>query len=97
MSRLEEDLEKYADDALTKKDAKAAIALLAEICGAAAIMWAAAAVISALFGPGGPATVGAGGGAYIMKRCGDVYADLPSDQRRLIRKLTRGIKSILGQ
>lgn len=97
MSRLEEDLEKYADDALTKKDAKAAIALLAEICGAAAIMWAAAAVISALFGPGGLAPVGAGGCAYIMKRCGDVYADLPSDQRRLIRKLTRGIKSILGQ
>lgn len=65
MSQLEDDLKKYTDDALSKKDALAAIALLSEICGAAAIMWAAAAIISALFGPGGPVAVGAGGGVLL--------------------------------
>ena len=65
MSQLEDDLKKYTDDALSKKDALAAIALLSEICGAAAIMWAAAAIISALFGPGGPVAVGAGGGGLL--------------------------------
>ena len=98
MSQLEDDHKKYTDDALSKKDALAAIALLSEICGAAAIMWAAAAIISALFGPGGPVAVGAGGGCYyLLKKCGDVYANLPSDQRRLNRKLVRGINGLLGK
>lgn len=95
MSKLEDDLKNYADDALNKHDAKAAIALLCEICGAGAILWAAALVISALFGPGVLAPAGAGACYYLLKRCGDVYADLPSDQRRLIRKLVRGIKGLL--
>ena len=96
MSKLEEDLNKYADDALTKKDAKAAIALIAEICGWAAVMWAAATVISVLFGPGGVVTASTGECNYMLKRCNDVYSDLPSDQRKLIRKLARGIRHALG-
>lgn len=35
-------------------------------------------------GPAESAPVCAGACAYIMKRCGEVYVDLPSDQRRLI-------------
>lgn len=96
MSQLEDDLKNYADEALTKKDAKAAIALIAEICGFGAVMWMSAAVISALFGPGGVATVSAGACYYMLKRCGDVYSDLPADQRKLIRKLARGLKGILN-
>ena len=96
MSQLEDDLNKYADDALTKKDAKAAIALIAEICGWAAVMWAAAAVISVLFGTGGVATASAGACYYMLKRCNDVYCDLPADQRKLIRKLAKAIRKVLG-
>lgn len=96
MSQLEDDLEKYADDALTKRDAKAAISLIAEICGYVGVMWAAAAVISFLFGPAGIATASTGACYYMLKRCNDVYSDLPSDQRKLIRKLARGIRRALG-
>jgi len=96
MSQLEDDLNKYADDALTKKDAKAAIALIAEICGWAGIMWAAAAVISFLFGPGGVVTASTGACYYMLKKCNDVYSDLPTDQRKLIRKLAKAIRHALG-
>lgn len=96
MSQLGDDLEKYKDDALTKKDAWAAIKLIGEICGAGAVMLVAANLIAALFGPGGVATVGTGTCYYLLKKCGDIYADLPSDQRKLIRKLARGIHGLLG-
>lgn len=96
MSQLEDDLKTYVDDALTKKDAKAAIALIVEICGFGTVMWAAATVIAVLFGPTGIAAASIGACNYMLSRCTEIYSELPADQRKLIRKLARGINGILG-
>lgn len=96
MTQLEEDLKTYADDALNKKDAKAAIALIAEICGAGAVIAIAGIVISAIFGPGGVVPAAAGACGYMLKKCTEVYANLPADQRSLVRKLARALHGIVG-
>ena len=95
MSQLERDLRNLADDALTKEDAEAAFKLLAEILGAGAVIYIAANVIGALFGPSGFIAVSHGTLVMLLKKCGDVYADLPTDQRTLVRKLARGVKGLL--
>ena len=95
MSQLERDLRNLADDALTKEDAEAAFKLLAEILGAGAVIYIAANVIGALFGPSGFIAVSHGTLVMLLKKCGDVYADLPTDQRTLIRKLARGVKGLI--
>lgn len=95
MSQLERDLRNLADDALTKKDAEAAFKLLAEILGAGAVLGIAATVISALFGPAGLVPVGATACHLMFKKCGEAYANLSTEDRTLVRKLARGLKSIL--
>lgn len=95
MSQLERDLRNLADDALTKKDAKAAFQLLAEILGAGAVLYIAANVIGALFGPSSAIAVSHGTLVMLLKKCGDVYADLPTEQRTLVRKLARGVKGLI--
>ena len=75
--------------------AKAAFKLLAEITGGVTVMYVAATVISALFGPAGLIPVGSAVCYGLIRKCGEVYANLPTDQRTLIRKLVRGVKGLI--
>ncbi|WP_288110295.1 hypothetical protein [Bacteroides acidifaciens] len=52
MSKLEDDIEKLADDVLTKADAYAAIKIVGEVVDLETVMAVAGVVVSALFGPG---------------------------------------------
>ena len=96
MSKLEDDLKNLKDDALSKKDAEAAIRLVAEVCGWAAVMGVAATVISALFGPAGLLPAGAAACHFMMKKCNDAYSSLDSGERALVRKLVRALKGVVG-
>ena len=49
MSQLEDDISKLADEAFTKKDAKAAIAIVGEVVGLGAVLYIGGVVVSALF------------------------------------------------
>lgn len=53
MSQLEDDISKLADEAFTKRDAKAALAIIGEVLGLGAVAYVGAVVVSAIFGPGG--------------------------------------------
>lgn len=95
MSKLEDDLNKWADEAFTKADALAAIKILSEVVGIGAIMAIAGVVISALFGPGGLAPGAAAACMYMFRKCADIYSDLPYDQRKIIAKFARKLHGIL--
>lgn len=95
MSQLEDDLRNLKDDALTKKDAIAAFKILAEVAGGFTVMYIAATIISALFGPAGVVPVGGAACYALLRKCGEVYANLPTDQRTLIRKLVRGVRGLI--
>lgn len=95
MSKLEDDLDKWANEAFTKADAWAAIKILCEVVGFGAVMAIAGVVISALFGPGGLAPASAGACMYMYKRCADIYSDLPTDQRKVIAKFARKLYGII--
>lgn len=95
MSRLEDDINKLADEAFTKKDFWAAIKILAEVVGFGVIMSVAGVVLSALVGPGGLIPMSAGACMYLYKRCADIYSDLPADQRRVIAKFAKRLHGIL--
>ena len=68
MSKLEDDLNKWADEAFTKADAWAAIKILCEVVGFGAVMAIAGVVIAALFGPGGLAPATAAACLYMYKK-----------------------------
>lgn len=95
MSQLEEDLKKYADGALNKKDAVAAIKLVAEITGAVGVLYVGGIVIGALFGPGGITTISTGALYGLYYKCCKAYTELPTDQRILIRKLANAIRGLM--
>lgn len=95
MSQLEEDLEKYADEAFNKKDIKAAIKLVAEITGGISVLYVSGIVIGALFGPGGVATISAGALYGLYYKCCEAYTKLPTDQRILVRKLAKAIRGLM--
>lgn len=95
MTQLERDLRNLTDNALSKKDAEAAIKLVAEITGGVAVLGIAATVISALFGPVGLVPVGATACHLMFKKCGEAYANLSTEDRTLVRKLARGVKGVL--
>lgn len=96
MSKLEDDLRTMKDEALSRKDAEAAIRLVAEVCGYVAVMAVAATVISSLFGPGALLPAGAGACHYMLKKCSDAYSELDSEERALVRKLARALHGIVG-
>lgn len=96
MSQLEDDLKKYQDDALSKKDAKAAIKLVGEVCGFVAVMYVAGTVIAALFGPAGLIPASAGACGYMFRKCGEAYSSLSADERTLVRKLARALRGIIS-
>lgn len=93
MTKLDEDLKALKDEAFTKKDIIPAAKLIAEISGAAGVFIIAANLLSYLFGPAGilVQTATINGYLYVLMKA---YADLPADQRCLIRKLTRAIRGI---
>ena len=95
MTQLDYDLEHLKDEAFSKKDVKAAIALITEICGFGAALYFAAVVVSALFGPGGLIPMSTGFCIFCIKQCGEVYGNLSVGQRALVRKIIRAINGIV--
>ncbi|MCM1220678.1 MAG: hypothetical protein NC548_39935 [Lachnospiraceae bacterium] len=96
MSQLEDDISTLADEAFTKKDAKAAIAIIGEVVGLGAVAYAGAVVISAMFGPGGVVVASAGAARALYAKLCMSYCDLPRDQRLVVAKLAKRMNGIWG-
>lgn len=94
-SLLEEDIKKLGNEAFTKKDLKAAFAILSEIFGAATVMYALAYLMAILLGPLAASGAGLLACQFILMKCMDCYADLPKDQRKVIAKLCKELKRVL--
>ncbi|MCM1220684.1 MAG: hypothetical protein NC548_39965 [Lachnospiraceae bacterium] len=95
MSQLEEDIKKLGNEAFTKGDAWAAVKIVGEVAGFVTVMGIATAVVTTIFNP----LLAVGGGAmacrFMLKKCADVYMDLPTDQRRLVAKLCKAIHGVI--
>lgn len=94
MSQLEDDISKLADEAFTKKDAKAALAIVGEVVGLGAVAYVGAIVISAIFGPGGVMVASAGAARALYAKICIAYCDLPRDQRLVVAKLAKRMQGI---
>ena len=93
MSQLEDDISKLADEAFTKRDAKAALAIIGEVLGLGAVAYVGAVVVSAIFGPGG-LVISAGAARALYAKICIAYCDLPKDQRKVVAKLAKKMQGI---
>lgn len=94
MSQLEDDISKLADEAFTKRDAKAALAIIGEVLGLGAVAYVGAVVVSAIFGPGGVVIASAGAARALYAKICIAYCDLPKDQRKVVAKLAKKMQGI---
>ena len=96
MSQLEDDIRRLSDDAFTKKDAKASIAIVGEVVGLGSVVYVGAIVISTLFGPGGTVLASAGAAKALYAKMCIAYCDLPREQRLLVAKLAKMMHGLWG-
>lgn len=94
MSQLEDDISRLADEAFTKKDAKAALAIVGEVVGLGAVAYLGAIVISVIFGPGGVVVASAGAARALYAKICIAYCDLPRDQRLVVAKLAKRMHGV---
>ena len=94
MTLLEQDLELYKDELFTGKDIRAGLALLGEIAGIVSILTVLFTITTVwLPGLGIPISTGT---AYILcRKAAEAYADLPADQRRLVRAAVNWMHNIV--
>lgn len=95
MSQLEDDISKLADEVVTKKDIKAAFAIMAEVTGGIAVFGLAATALTVWI-PG----LGIPISAALANQCSRVmakeYVNLPTDQRRIIAKCAKCLHGIIS-
>lgn len=84
MTLLEQDLDRYKDEFFTGKDIRAGLALLLEIAGMVSILTALL-TITTVWLPGLGIPISTGTAYVLCRKAGEAYADLPADQRKLIR------------
>lgn len=94
MSKLEDDIDKLADEAFTKKDALAAIKIIGEVVGLGAVAYIGGIVVSAIFGPTGVFVASAGAARALWVKLCQCYCDLPRDQRLVVAKLAKKMTGI---
>lgn len=93
-TQLERDMAKYADDTFNKGDLKAGFLLLSEITGGIAIFGVIATALTSLL-PGAGIPISSAMAAAAIKKIAEVYADLPTEDRRIIIKCANFLKRIV--
>lgn len=93
-TQLERDMAKYADDTFNKGDLKAGFLLLSEITGGIAIFGLIATALTSWL-PGAGIPISSAMAAAAIKKIAEVYADLPTEDRRIIIKCANFLKKIV--
>jgi len=95
MSKLDEDLSLYADEAFTKHDVKAGLKLISEILGiislAAVALWVVNVLLPAIGLP-----ISAGVAAQGAKQLARAYSDMDEEDRHKIRAVVKWARRGLG-
>lgn len=96
MSRLDDDIKKYAEEAWDHHDIGAGLKLLAELGGVATLGVFAYTVLTSWV-PGLNALgipIAAGTVHALLKLAADHYASLPEDERAVVRKVVRFLNGV---
>ena len=96
MSKLDEDLEKYADEAWTHQDVKAGLKLIGELAGIAGLGVFAYTILTSWI-PGLNAIgipISAAMAGRLMMQAAQKYSDLPEEERAVVRKTVRFLSLI---
>ena len=94
MSQLEEDIKKLGKEAITKGDIKAAFKIMGEVTVGLAIFGLAATALTVWI-PGLGIPISAGLAGKCLTEMGKAYANLPTDQRRVIAKCAKWLHGIV--
>lgn len=94
MSQLEDDIKKLGNEVITKGDLKAAFKIMGEITGGLAIFGLAATALTVWI-PGLGIPISGGIAAKCLSEMGKAYANLPTDQRRVIAKCAKWLHGIV--
>ncbi len=94
MSQLERDIEQLANDVIEKRDIIAAFRIMAEVTGGLAIFGLAVAALTVWI-PGMGIPISAGIAVKCLQEMGKQYANLPTDQRRIIAKCAKWLHGII--
>lgn len=93
MSQLDRDLEALKDEVITKKDIKAALDLLSEVLGAAAVGYLGFILLTSWL-PGIGIPISGGAAAYGLRKLLEGYSELPTDQRRAVALVVRKLHTL---
>lgn len=93
-TQLERDMAKYADDTFNKGDLKAGFLLLSEITGGIAIFGVIATALTSWL-PGAGIPISSAMAAAGIKKIAEAYANLPTEDRRIIIKCANFLKRIV--
>lgn len=93
-SQLQQDMAKYANEAINKKDLIAGFKLLSEIPGGILIFGTIATALTSWI-PGAGIAISSATAAYALSKISDVYINLPTEDRRLIIKCANLLKNAI--
>lgn len=104
-SQLEQDLIRYKDEVLTKRDIVAGLELIGEITGIVGLIAAFGSLLTALpaivTSVGLPASVAASAtGLFkyrVIPKLPEIYANLPAGQRKLVRSAMRYVNMLTAR
>ena len=94
MSQLSDDIEKLADDVVTKKDIIAAFKIMGEVTGGLALFSMAVTAFTVWI-PGLGIPISGALAARCLAMMAKEYANLPTDQRRVIAKCAKYLHGII--
>lgn len=95
MSHLEKDIEKLGNDVITKGDIKAAFKIMGEITGGLAVFGLAVTALTVWI-PGIGIHISAGVAVKCLSEMGKAYANLPTDQRRIVAKCAKWLHGFIN-
>lgn len=95
MSQLEEDIKKLGKEAITKGDIKAAFKIMGEVVTGGLAIFGLAATALTVWIPGLGIPISAGLAGKCLSEMGKAYANLPTDQRRVIAKCAKWLHGIV--
>ena len=93
-SQLQQDMAKYANEVINKKDLIAGFQLLSEITGGMLIFGTIATALTSWI-PGAGIPISSATAAYALNKISDVYINLPTEDRRLIIKCANLLKNVI--
>lgn len=95
MSQLDDDLERYANEAFTKGDIKAGLKLIGEITGIVGLAGLAFTAITVWL-PGLNIAIPAGTLAYGLRKAAQQYSNMNEDDRKAVRAVASLLRGGVG-